>query len=501
MRWMRNPVRKRLSDERGSIAVLMMVVLVGLMLSALLIPTIITQDRATRFDTTRVQALDAAQAGIDVALGMIRASVRAGIGDSTGLPCGPLTGAVTSNNAAAYAVTIEYFTADPVTQPDPADRAMACVAGYGTFDTTSGATTPGYARFTSTGTVGAAANGSTAGRTLSTTYVFRTGNVNRLGGVIQLDAANSLCMDAGSPTASAGTPVVLQPCSRSIPPAAQQVFAYRTDLTVQLLSSITAANPNGLCLDTARTPAGSGDAVQLSRCGPLGVPATYTQQWSYNDNGQYQAAQANSATTGALPNLCINVAAPVALQHLFVDGCGTGWIPSQSVGPGAAAPPQWINAGEAGRCIDMTAQDVGRAFLINYPCKQNPFPGAKTWNQLFRAPAIPTGQASVAGSIDTYGGQYCLTSPGVDGAAVTLKPCQIGSLQQTWTIYGGDKSLTYSGKYTVVNGSLCLSLGAPNPSLPQWSIVDVETCSGTLEQKWNANANVLNPTQINTFER
>ncbi len=500
-RWMRPTRGERLSNERGSMVILMMVVLVGMMLCALLIPTIITQDRATRFDITRVQALDAAQSGIDVTLGMLRASVSSAIGDSSKLPCGPVSGTVNSNSVAAYSVTIEYFTLDPVIEPYPP---MKCSTGYGTFDALLGATTPGFARFTSTGTVGTATNGSTAGRTLVTTYVFRTSNVNILGGIVQIQPTGSasLCMDVGSPTAPAGTAVVLQPCSRSNPPAAQQVFAYRTDLTLQLVSSITAANPNGLCLNSARTPAKSGDAVRLFQCGPLGLPATYTQQWSYNDNGQYQAAQSDSAATGWLPNLCMNVSTQVANQAVVLGACGSGWVPSPSVGPGAAALPQWINFSEFGRCLDVTNQDVRHPFLIAYPCKQNPFPGAKPWNQAFWAPAIPAGEASVTGQIFTDNGQkYCLTSPGTDGGLVTVKTCVTGSAQQTWTINDGDNSLNYSTKYTIVGGSLCLGLSAPSASLPLWSTIDVETCSGTKEQKWNANPNVLNPTLVNTFEK
>ena len=49
------------------------------------------------------------------------------------------------------------------------------------------------------------------------------------------------------------TPVVLQACSTGTPPAAQQVFAYRSDLTLQLISSITTGNPNGLCLTPVST--------------------------------------------------------------------------------------------------------------------------------------------------------------------------------------------------------------------------------------------------------
>lgn len=484
-------------------AIVMMVMLVGLMLCALLIPTIITQDRATRFDITRVRALDAARSGIDVTLGMVRASVRQGIGTSSALPCGPLSGSVDSGSVAAYAVTIEYFTFDPVTQPYPSSRGMRCVAGYGTFDPASGATTPSYGRFTSTGTVGVATNGSTSGRTLSTTYVFRTSNVNILGGIVQIQPTGSaaLCMDVGSPTAPAGSAVLLQACSQSSPPVPQQVFAYRTDLTLQLVSSITTANPNGLCVNSARTPAESGDAVRLAQCGPLGVPASYTQQWSYNDNGQYQAAQADSSTTGSLPDLCMNVISQMAGQSVVLGACGSGWIPSPSVGPGAAALPQWVNFSEFGRCIDVTDQNVNRGFMIAYPCKQNPYPGAKNWNQLFPAPAVPAGKASATGQILTYNNQYCLTSPGADGGYVTVKPCIAGSPQQAWTIYGGDHSLNYSTKYTIVNGSLCLGLNAPNPALPTWSTIDVETCSGTEDQKWNANPNILNPALVNTFEK
>ncbi len=253
-------------------------------------------------------------------------------------------------------------------------------------------------------------------------------------------------------------------------------------------------------MNSARTPAVSGDAVRLSLCGPLGTPASYTQQWSYNDNGQFQAAQSNSAATGTLPNVCMNVTAPAANQAVILGGCGSAWIPSSSVGPGAAALPQWINLSEFGRCIDVTAQDTAHAFLINYPCKQNPFPGAKTWNQLFQAPAIPGGQASVTGQISTFGGQKCLTSPGNSGGYVTLKTCVSGSTLQTWTIYNGDNSLNYSTKYTLVNGSMCVGLSAPNVELPAWSTIDVRTCTGTPDQKWNATANVLTSTLKNTYE-
>ena len=59
---------------------------------------------------------------------------------------------------------------------------------------------------------------------------------------------------------------------------------------------------------------------------------------------------------------------------------------------------------------------------------------------------------------------------------------------------------TNSTKYTLVNGSLCLGLSAPvaDPNAPP--IVQMETCNGSAEQKWNAVPNLLNSTLINTHE-
>lgn len=508
-------------EERGSMAILMMVVLVGAMLSALLVPMIITQSRTTRFDTTRVQALDAAQSGIDVVLGAIRASVSNAVGstvtygDSGKLPCGTESGQVSGSSIAAYSVVVEYFTFDPLTEPYPSTLAMKCVPGYGTYDPASAVTTPKFARFTSTGTVGTASNGATAGRTLTATYVFRTSNVNILGGTISpptpLNSA-ALCVDAGSATPVVGAPVTLQPCSPSSPLAARQVFAYRTDLTLQLVSSITAANPNGLCLNSASQPAASGDAVKLSLCGPLGSPTPYTEQWSFNDAGRYQAAVATSAANGTLSTLCMDVASqavgqPIILTNGTCSPQDAKWLPSASVGPGAAALPQWVNYHEFGRCLDVTATWVDTPFLIDYPCKQNPYPAARNWNELFTAPPFPALASNVTGPIYTTptagGTKYCLTSPGTNGNYVTVKVCD-GRTTQTWTIYNGDASLNYSTKYTIVSGSLCLGLGLPDPSTPSesaWSTIDVETCTGTAEQKWNASPNVLSPALKNIQEK
>lgn len=497
-------------DERGSLAIVLIVTIVGLMLSALLVPIVVNMSRATRFDTSRVQALDAAQAGIDVALGQIRAAVSSGVGDSSKLPCGPLSGTVNTVGSQAYSVQMDYYVVDPVANPTATK--MICNAGNGTYDTTTSAVTPGFAQLTSVGTVGAAVNASTIGRTIISTYAFKTANTNVAGGTIGIypTGSTTMCMDAGSATPAANTSVTLQPCSITTPPLAQQVFVYRSDLTIELRSSVTATYPNGLCLDTAAPPA-LGNPMVLEACLAVGTTPPYTQQWSFNDSGAYQASIPTSRTTGALgpPYLCMNVSGQTAGVTVALATCdgnvvstAQAWIPAPSVGAGAAASPQWINYREFGRCLDVTGQNVYATHLIDYPCKQNPYPGAVTWNQLFAPPTIASGSGSATGQFITAPGgvNYCLTSPGTSGGHVVVQTCGSSNARQQWTVSNGYTSLPYSTKYTIVDSSgLCLGLTTPS-SGEQWSAIDVENCDGSTEQKWNANPNLSVPVLQNTRE-
>jgi hypothetical protein len=512
-RWLER--RPRPADDRGSMAMLLMVTIVGLMLSALLIPIIIEQDRSTRFDITRVHALDAAQSGVDTTLGLIRAAVDSstGIGDSTALPCGPVAGRVDSPSLATYSVVIEYFTADPLTSPTTPQ--MICAPGHGTYEPTSNAFTPSYARLTSVGIDGTPVNGSSKGRTLVSTYVFKTSNTNIPGGVIRIYPAvgstATLCMDAGSAIPSSGTTVVLQTCSTTTPPAAQQVFTYRNDLTIQLSSSVTVANPDGLCLDTVAPPSAT-NPITVSTCKLSTSSTYYTQQWSFNDSGAYEASLATSKNApGTLSNLCINVATQVAGQAATLATCvddtsssTQAWIPAPSVGAGAAVPPQWINYLEFGRCLDVTGQDVNATHLIDFPCKQNPYSGAVAWNQKFNSPTIPAGQTKATGQMYTTKSliNYCLTTPAISGGYVTVKVCgSVAASLQTWTVYNGDKALPYASKFTIVDsGGRCFGLTTPAGS-EAWSAIDVEPCTGASEQKWNATANLSAPTLQNTTEK
>ncbi len=519
------------SDESGSMAIVMLITIIGLMLSAVLLPILITQDRTTRFTSTRVEALGAAEAGIDVAAGRIRAGI------TVGLPCTdtvPITGNVDTPilggtppvltgpqpDVATYTVTIEYFSFNPVREPVPSLNTLPC----------SLTAAPNYARVTSMGVVKAAdgstaGNSATAGRKLSTTYAFVTSNTNVPGGgVIKLSplalSPKSLCLDAG-----VGKITAVIPCSPTTP-LASQVFAYRNDLTLQLKSPLTSTADPGLCLnattppDPAVHPVISGNAVVLSACSPTGITPEFSQQWSLNKNGEFEASLPSSQTDGVLSSLCMTVASASENIAVVLAACSPPpgstadpkqmWVPDQSVGVGAAVAPQWANYSEFSRCLAVPPLGVASTHLIDYPCTQSPWAGTTAWNLKFSATAIPTGSTSVVSPIymtpNGVSPYYCLTSPVTAGSVSVASngagtPCGVAQSAQRWTIYGGDKSLSASDRYTIKDSnSRCLDLGTPVAPDTTYKSVVVTACSGAASQKWNANPNLSTVTLQNTGE-
>ena len=106
--------RLRQEDDRGSLPMLMLVVTVGLSLASLLIPLILSQSQGSRSTMTKVRSLHAAEAGTDIALGAIRAANNgATTGDTTKLPCGPLTGTLEQHQRHHLPVSLDYYVTDP----------------------------------------------------------------------------------------------------------------------------------------------------------------------------------------------------------------------------------------------------------------------------------------------------------------------------------------------------------------------------------------------------
>ena len=127
--------------------------------------------------------------------------------------------------------------------------------------------------------------------------------------------------------------------------------------------------------------------------------------------------------------MCINVASQSAgTQLITLANCSGGTAapprPGSRRPPSAPArrqAPQLINYYEFGRCLDVTNQNVNEHHLIDFPCKQNPYPPAVAWNQKFSSNVAP----GVVGQLytNTASTNYCLTSPNTEDGWVVVKPC------------------------------------------------------------------------------
>lgn len=277
--------------DAGSLAMALLLTLVGVTLSALLVPVVLAQVSATRTGAQRADALTAAQTGLDVALGQLRAATdAAGRGVPGSLPCGPLSGSPT------YQVTIAYLAGDPSGKPDEwvDANAMTCSGGM--------ANTPAYAVLRATGTAGSVT------RRLRATYRFKLLNERPPGGLIRVIGQEHLCLEAGTD----GTTLQLQPCSPGSP---RQRFAYGRNRNLYLASTRSDGGL-GRCLDAGASP------VRFADCARITQPR---QQWISGAAGHFQ---------GASDGRCLYAAGGlVVLQPC--DG-GTGFAPEVAVGVGAA---------------------------------------------------------------------------------------------------------------------------------------------------------------------
>ncbi|WP_375480179.1 ricin-type beta-trefoil lectin domain protein [uncultured Jatrophihabitans sp.] len=514
----------RPSDDSGNIAMLLMVILVGATIGALLLTMIINQNSSTRFTGSRVRSLDAAQAGIDAMLGQIRGATTTGsdgktFGNSDSLPCAtsaaPLSGSANASGTMTYNVSVVYYMTDPA----KGGTAMTCAANYGPYDAATGSHTPRYAVITSSGVDSSNANSASKGRTLTTTYVFQTDDVNIPGGEIQLYSSGSAkwCMDAGSGTPASGAAVLLESCSTSLPPAARQVFAYRSDLSIQLVSSVTTSYPAGLCLDTSPTAHAAGRAIVLQPCYAVGS-SPWNQQWSVNSFAHLEGAKTDQSDTD---NTCISAASQTADTALLLQSCNTNkyssevldpeqtWIPSATTGDGSAggANGNIVNYRDFANCVDVAGKDPATPYLQLYTCKTNPSPANLDWNQLFAPGLGAAGSSGLprTGTLTTKpnGVNYCMQDPTAAPWYVTVSR----ACTSTWTYYqtkdSAGKPLSYARVYTIVDSlGKCLSSGPANDLRNNLYLkVIVTACDGGTEQKWNADPSVLASRLTNSGEK
>jgi hypothetical protein len=492
-------VRLREADspsDRGSMPLAMLVVVVGMLLSAALVPVVINQVAGTRTVSGRTHELQAAQTGIDVALAQLRAATRNGKGEIEELPPCTLTGSA-GDAGSAYRVQITYYRLGDAGDPVPLNCAER--RDY----------VPVSATLTAIG------SGSDGSRTIEATYTFHTNNENITGGAIPLAdpvAGQQLCMDAGvDGTPPRDTPVKLLPCKAG--GSSEQRFAYTPDLNIKLIGSETASEPTGMCVDAPYPRVSGTTPVRFQPCEGL----VARQQWSLNDSGNFRGSV--NPANAAEATLCLNLKAP---SDLVLGACGGGGNvrifrprPEAGAGMASAAVGQLVNYKQFSRCLDVTNHVPTSSYMIVWFCKQDPN-GAVSWNQKWTFPPQATSaDTAIAERIRTAGSGnpgYCLKSPGDTAAKsyVTMLPCATtGALTDEslkWKVFGDTG--TYATSYRIVDAyGYCLvptdlTVAKPDTHTDGTAKVKVATCNSSELQKWNAPANLNQPLVLtNTREK
>jgi hypothetical protein len=514
----KNPFRPRGPHDEGSMPLAMLVTLVAMGVSATIVPVVVQQYTTTRTADARTVALGAAQAGIDVAVGQLRAAGTKVSGKDTlvgvleSLPPCDISGSqdsggqrdtATTQGMMWFRIKIVYLgLPDDATDTTPA--VMPCppidVPSTAVLTVTGSATAPAAGKKLEPGDPGT--------RTLEATYTFKVNNENITGGAIQLAAPTTpkpLCMDGGTDASPAtGTPVTMQWCTAG--GSSDQRFAYTTELNVKLIGSERGDAQAGMCLD-APLPHKTGDPVTFQPC--LGRSAR--QQWSLNNNGNFQG----TSDGVNLDSFCINLVNTTGQPGaLIVGGCGgvsnrNVFRPQAGVGAGMASSTtrQVVNYKQFSRCLDVTNHDADKStYEIVWFCKQAP-DGNVSWNQQWSLPAVSVDLASaITERIRTFGSGnpgYCLRTPDSISGYVTMRPCPVASAgpipekNMKWKVFGNTGDYTTSYRIVDVNGYCLtptdLTVTSPDTHGDGTAKVKVAPCTSSELQKWNAPPNFNKP--------
>ncbi|MEV4351820.1 ricin-type beta-trefoil lectin domain protein [Actinoplanes sp. NPDC049596] len=496
---MRAPQLRR-ADE-GSLPMAMLVVIIVLSLSAVLAPIVVRQIRTTQALDQRNSALSAAQSGMDVMMARVRAASDPDTqsGYLENLPPCTLTGDAGVGAAGAqlkYSVTLTYQN------QDGAD--IACPV----------TDVPTTAKVTSTGFAGSAE------RTMTATYVFSTSNTNIPGGQIRISSSSlgNQCMDSGtSKTPTANQAIVMAPCDGS----SRQQFGYTADLYLKLINSESSGAESGMCLTAAASHAAKSPLYFM----PCPTVRTTTFQWSLDGSSQFHST---STTSKAESGSCVNVTTPgstadrsVTLNTCTTSATKTVWRSATGVGAGMAGDNtnQLVNYAQFSRCLDVTSKSMSATYMIAWFCKQDPG-GVVDFNQQWVHPTPVTPAITATGPIivnntnatsnsknGNAANNYCLKSPGVVTATswVTVVTCSNTALQAQanlqWTVYHdtGDYGTSYRIKDFK---GYCLQPTDQNSGVANdfhsdgTSKVKVSVCNTSELQKWNAPANISQPTPL-----
>ncbi len=491
----------------------MLLTIIGIGLSALLAATLNAQIQTGRMTAHRAEAADAAQSGIEVAIGQIRLARNTdGTGNYAKLPCGPFSGAVNTGTDQTYTVQIHYLAA----QPPPGDLAWAQA---NRLPCSGAVLTSGKPLFVLLSSTGRAVPGQ-KGRVVNATYTLHTkSRENVAGGLIRLYGSTpQLCLAAPAAPVP-GSPVSMQVCD---PGSDAQKFAYASNLNLVLVAS-RANGSTGLCLDAA----GHLDPVVFQPCSAV---VSVRQQWSLNDRGSFEGT-----TDGVtLNSTCFHLTSPgtvgsaVVLHAAANDPAGAAQLdracrteyssartftPDPDVGTGGAGTPittttgrmttQLVDFQQFGRCLDVTADDVTAAHLVIWPCKQAPN-GQVQWNQVWSVPTPTSPATSVTGRIWTTkdGQDHCLLSPGSTTGYVKVQLCaEALPAAIEWTRRYGTGVFATAYRIESTYGApagttYCLVPTDPAAVAPDlWqqgaSKSVLRVCDSSAAQKWNASPTIL----------
>jgi hypothetical protein len=464
-----------------------------------------------------VGSLNAASSGLQAGIAVLRGSTdAAGLGDRGRLPCTSgltttfRTGTATANTPGSvvtadaalvpgsyrFEAHLAYYLLDPTDRPPSWLQAnvLSCPLTV----------TPRFAYLQSYGTGAnvAGSGGSTGTRgNRAQTAVYRfSGQMTNIPGGRLRQFAKDICIDAGS-NPRIGTPLTYEACAvRGTKPS--QLWEYREDLTL-LYAGNTAIN---LCIQGT-----SSVAPTLRRCTGVGTGTTFpyastqqlSQMWAFNDQGHFAVPYADgSVPTSVGEGHCLQPKNPSVGADVQVTPCqgdstsfysfdpdpetGAGKAGGNTTGLPGAPTNQYVNFGEFGRCLDITAQDVTIPYLIAYPCKQAPSSSTLTWNQVWRWTVVSGNRGRMHVNVGSAGTAYCLTAPAT-GSLVITTPCSTSRPDQEWTATGGATG-GVGGPYTLLSATRaqCLSVTRTLGLAYGSGKIVVEPCDGRPVQRWNA---------------
>lgn len=533
-------------DEQGSILLVLLVLVFISIVAVTVMESAFGQLDLSSTSTTRDDTLQAALSGVQAAVSDIRASSSGGYVDPTSLPCSITSGATNTSGSPTYSASIQYY-AETVSGTY---SAITCVTGQGPQVTAGGSYLAEAVISSCSPADDCPASGTPAQtalwRRVVSTYKFETTNANVPGGVIYSyqDQECLLAQLASPGNPSAGVTLdVTNSCSSGNPSYSLEQFQYTSTWNL----AIVIENSLYCIQDPEDLSAPAASPVNLVACASNST--TPAEQWGVNDLAGIEGVATSGSPSGQPNNWCLenplgSVSIPAGTTEsaaAIVTSCSnqTGFSPnlswqmSPSVGAGGAATSsgsltgateQMVNYEQFGLCMDVTNQDVNYGNLIDYDCKQ--FPDTSdypVWNQRWCFDDLGTSNGNPVGLLYTPDGQtsctnpsnpYCVQSPGSTAAQsstawVTVVSCTLNKSESyypsdlLWTAWGSNGGTLNNYTWTDYNGN-CMEAN-PNDTVnpggsTYWSTIQVATCDGSYQQKWNAPA-TLGASQVsNTHE-